>query len=372
MKKTFLSVLAVVLVLTTLFSGCSGKAEEKSQSTQIASAEKSSESPASEAPAAIAQKPAEEQVTLTVYAYDSFVSEWGVGPGAAADFEAKTGIAVKLVSAGDSGQVLQRAILEKDAPRADIIVGIDNNLIKKALQAKILAPYEGKIAQDIPQFLLIDESMHLIPFDYGYFSIIYDSEKITTPPMSLEELTLPEYEKSIILMDPRTSSPGLGFLLWTISTYGEDFISYWEKLKPSILTVTDGWDSGYGLFTNGEAPMVLSYSTSPAYHVEYEETERYKAAMFPAGHYMQVEGVGMLAGTKHPEEAQQFIEYMMGETFQSTIPLSNFMYPVTSSTELPESFEFAPKAAATLMMDGESVDKNLDRWLDQWTQVMSK
>ena len=127
-----------------------------------------------------------------------------------------------------------------------------------------------KTSTRFPHILIFDDSFHAVPFDYGYFAINYNSSVVSNPPASLEDLTKPEFEDSLILMDPRTSSPGLGFFLWTVEVYGNAFTDYWERLMPSVLTITDGWDSGYGLYTAGEAPLVLSYTTSPPYHVEYE------------------------------------------------------------------------------------------------------
>ena len=252
-----------------------------------------------EAPLAAAPK-AEKEQGLVIYAYDSFVSEWGPAGKVIPGFEAQAGVKVTVISCGDAGQVLSRAILEKDDPQADLIVGIDNNLLARALEEKILEPYLCPHLALVPRELQFDPSHAVTPFDYGYFAVVYDSDRLAQPPLSLEDLAAPRFRGKLILQDPRTSSPGLGFLLWTITVYGEGWPRYWRRLAPSILTITDGWDSAYGMFTSGEAPLVLSYTTSPAYHLEYESSERYRAALFPEGHYLQVEGVGILKGAKHP------------------------------------------------------------------------
>lgn len=309
---------------------------------------------------------------LTIYAYDSFVSEWGPGPVVIPAFEEEYGIEVSIVSVGDSGQVLQKAILEKNDVKADLIIGIDNNLLARVLEEDILDPYESENLGKIPNDLLFDSTFSLTPFDYGYFSIIYDSEKITVPPASLSDLLKEEYSKSIILMDPRTSSPGLGFLLWTVNEFGEDYKDYWKKLAPSILTITDGWDSGYGLFTQGEAPMVLSYTTSPAYHVEYEKTERYKAAVFNTGHYMQIEGIGILKNAPNRKAAELFIDFVLEEKFQSAIPLTNWMYPVRTDLPLPDSFKFAPKPPVSLIIPSAEIEKNMQGWISGWADAVTE
>ncbi len=309
---------------------------------------------------------------LIIYTYDSFVSEWGPGPIVFPLFEEEYGIKVTVISAGDAGQMVQRAMLEKENPKGDILLGIDNNLLYKALRENLLVPYKSPNLDRIPNELRFDKTNHITPFDYGYFSIIYDSEKISTPPESLADLLKPEYSKSLILMDPRTSSPGLGFMLWTKSVMGDGFEEYWKKLMPSVLTITDGWDSGYGLFTEGEAPMVLSYTTSPAYHKEYEDSERYKAAIFPQGHYMQIEGAGIIKGAKHPKEAERFIDFILESKFQNAIPLTNWMYPVRTELPLPESFRAAPKPPKSLLIDPEKLDKNLDSWIDEWINAVTE
>ncbi len=236
---------------------------------------------------------------LVIYAYDSFTSDWGTGPAVIPAFEKATGIKVELVSTGDAGQTLARLIGEKDAPKADIIVGIDGNLAPKAIAADVLQAYKPKAAKNVPSNLMLDKDWRLTPYDYGTFAIIWDSEKLAVPPASLEDLTKPEYAKKLILMDPRTSSPGLGFLAWTKAVYGDKLADYWKRLSPSILTMSPGWDTGYGLFTKGEAPLVLSYTTSPAYHAQYETAGRYKALEFPEGHPVQVEGAGIVKGAAH-------------------------------------------------------------------------
>ncbi|HUV06435.1 MAG TPA: thiamine ABC transporter substrate-binding protein, partial [Spirochaetia bacterium] len=264
----------------------------------------------------------EKEAGLVVYAYDSFVSEWGPAGKVIPKFEAKYGIKVRVLSVGDAGQVLNRAILEKDSPKADIILGIDNNMLSRALEEQILQPYRSPNLSLIPEELIFDKSYHVTPFDYGYFAIVYDSQSLPNPPRSLEELTDSRFKKKIILQDPRTSSPGLGFLLWTITVYGDRYLEYWKRLQPSILTITEGWDSAYGMFTNGEAPMVMSYTTSPAYHVEFEQTKRYLALIFEEGNYRQVEGMGILKGARNRDAARKFIDFILTEDFQMEIPLT--------------------------------------------------
>jgi thiamine transport system substrate-binding protein len=217
---------------------------------------------------------------VIIWTYDSFDSEWGPGAEVSKRFFEQTGITIKWVSHGDAGSVLSRLLLEGETAGADVILGIDQNYAARALDSGLLEAYKPAGADKILSGLVIDKTFRLVPFDYSYFAIVYDSEKIPNPPASLEDLTAPAYAKKLILMDPRTSSPGLGFLTWTKAVYKDGWKDYWTRLSPSILTIAEGWDTGYGLFTSGEAPLVLSYTTSPGYHLEYEETERYKTAIF--------------------------------------------------------------------------------------------
>jgi len=285
---------------------------------------------------------------LVIYAYDSFASEWGPAPIVIPAFEKATGIKVELVVPGDAGQVLARAIDEKKAPVADILLGIDGNLLAKALSAEVLAPYKPAGREAIPARLVLDPQWRLTPYDWSSFAIMWDSEKLAVPPASLEDLTKPEYAKKLILMDPRTSTPGLGFVAWTQAAYGDSLADYWTRLKPSILTMSPGWDTGYGLFTAGEAPLVISYTTSAAYHAEYETAGRYRALEFTGGHPVQIEGAGIVARARHRKAAEAFIDFMLTREFQSALPLTNWMYPVIESVELPASYYAAPKPATTL------------------------
>lgn len=292
---------------------------------------------------------------ITVYAYDSFTAEWGPGPELVKRFSAKNGYKVNLVSCGDAGQVLSRAVLEKKDPRADVLVGLDNNLIDAARKAGILTAYKPALAESVPADLKIAEDWLLTPYDWGQFALIFDTESGIEPPKTLAELADPRFAKKIILMDPRTSTPGTGFLAWTMAVFGKDWPRFWAALKPNVLTVAPGWDAGYSLFTSGEAPLVISYTTSPAYHLEFEGTERFKALIFPEGHVSQIEGLGLAKGAKNPEGAKAFIDFMLTAEGQEVLPLTQFMYPVSPSTALPDSYRAAPKAAKLLSVGSAEV-----------------
>ncbi|MDR0400133.1 MAG: thiamine ABC transporter substrate-binding protein [Treponema sp.] len=297
---------------------------------------------------------------LIVWTYDSFSSEWGPGPAAEKQFFEQSGISVRWVSHGDAGEVLARLLREGSQANADIILGLDQNMAGRALASGLLEPYKPAGAEGISPELAVDPSWALSPYDYGYFALCYDSELLPSPPSSLEDLTEGRYAGKLILMDPRTSSPGLGFFAWVRDIYGEGWRDYWRRLKPSILTVADGWSSGYGLFTNGEAPLVLSYTTSPSYHLEYEESERYRAVIFDQGHPLQVELAGILKAAKNKENARAFLDYLLSPDFQSLVPLTNWMYPVID-IPLPASFRIAPKSSKALR-PAPPTEAELNEW----------
>ena len=304
---------------------------------------------------------------VTVYSYDSFIGEWGPGPELEKRFEASTGYDLEFVDCGDAVQVLSRALLEKNAPQADVLVGIDNNLAPTAREAKILTSYKPKDADRIISEVLhksLSSDWSLTPYDWSHFAMIYDSQSDVPAPSRLADLTKPVYAKKIILMDPRTSTPGLGFVAWTVAIFGNDYVNFWKALKPNILTVAPGWSSGYGLFTKGEAPLVISYTTSPAYHVEYDGTDRYKALIFDEGHIMQVEGAGIVRGAPNEKGAKAFIDFLISLEAQEVLPLTQWMYPANNSVRLPRSYqEAAPIANKNLTVSTDQVEQAVDRVL---------
>ena len=321
--------------------------------------------------AAQKEQPYQQDNAITVYAYDSFVSEWGPGPAVIAGFEQSTGIKVHLVSVGNASELLRRAQLERNNSRADIILGIPNGSLGQMRDSGLFEAYVPRAMNEIFPFLHIDPDNVFIPFNYGVFSFIYDSDHIDTPPVSMQDLLDPTWKKSIILMDPRTSSVGMGLLEWSYAVYGENYISWWTALKPNILTIADSWSSGYGLFTQGEAPIVISYTTSPVYHIMAEDTDRYVSTAFEEGNALVIEGVGMLTSSKNKDGAKAFIEYLLTDA-QSTIAIANVMYPANMTTELPPAFDVIAQPKKLLSIDFEILVKNQDRWLTEWVEAMSR
>ncbi|MQW90266.1 thiamine ABC transporter substrate binding subunit [Sinorhizobium saheli] len=309
--------------------------------------------------------------TLTIYTYESFISEWGPGAKVAAAFEKTCGCKVEYVGVADGVELLTRLKLEGEGSKADIVLGLDTNLVAEAKATELFAPHGLDTAGlKVPGGFSDDT---FIPYDYGHFAVIYDTETLKNPPKSLKELVEGDASQKIVIEDPRTSTPGLGLLLWVKSVYGDKAGEAWAKLKDRVLTVTPGWSEAYGLFTKGEAPMVLSYTTSPAYHMVAENTERYQAASFAEGHYIQIEVAGMTKNTGEAELSRKFLTFMTGPEFQSIIPTTNWMMPVGATKEpLPEAFGKLVDPQKTFLMSPEEVAANRKAWIDEWLAAMSK
>jgi thiamine transport system substrate-binding protein len=308
--------------------------------------------------------------TLTIYTYESFTSEWGPGPKVKAAFEKTCGCTVNFVSVADGVALLSRLKLEGAGTKADVVLGLDTNLITEA-KATGLFDASGidtsglKVPGDFKDDVFV-------PYDYGHFAVVYDTQTVKTPPTSLKDLVEGDPKQKIVIEDPRTSTPGLGLLLWVKSVYGDKAPEAWAKLKGRVLTVTPGWSEAYGLFTKGEAPMVLSYTTSPAYHMVSENTDRYQAAAFSEGHYIQIEVAGLLKNAPDKALAQDFLKFMVTTGFQDTIPTNNWMMPVAATSEpLPDAFGKLVNPAKTFLMSPDEVATNRKAWIDEWLAAMS-
>ncbi len=310
--------------------------------------------------------------TLTVYTYDSFTSEWGAGPIVKEAFEATCDCELNFIALDSSAGILNRVQLEGENTRADVVLGLDTNLMALAEDTGLL---DSSGVDTTNLALPIDwDSDIFVPFDYGYFAFVYNTELMDTPPASFEELINAPDDVKIIIQDPRTSTPGLGLLLWMKSVYGDEAAAKWEALQPKILTVTKGWSEAYfSLFLNNEAPMVLSYSTSPGYHIAVDETEQYQAAAFSEGHYLQVEVAALLKSSKNKALARKFLSFMLTPDFQQALPLTNVMYPATDIGDaLPEAFDQLITPSKTLLIDTATVKDNRKAWTNEWLDATTR
>lgn len=312
---------------------------------------------------------------LVVYTYDSFVS-WGPAADIERGFEAAhPGVDVVFVAPGSSGEVLARVIAEIEAggSEADVVVGISDTQLPRALERSVFMKLDRALIPNldrVPEELDFDATGHVVPLDTGYVTIVYDSEAIGPDevPQSLEDLTHPRFARKLIAIDPRTSSVGHAFLMWTIAEYGDPgFVEYWRRLGPSLLTVAGGWSEAYEQFTSGEAPLVVSYSTDTAYGVMYDGSDRFRATLLSGQAYRQVEAMGVVRGSKKAELAHAFIDYLLSEEVQSLIPITNWMFPANSQAKLPpewEAYALVPEEAVWL--DPERIAQNEARWLRAW------
>ncbi|MBL4872281.1 MAG: thiamine ABC transporter substrate binding subunit [Rhodobacteraceae bacterium] len=310
-----------------------------------------------------------ETPTLTVYTYDSFVSDWGPGPAIEAAFEETCGCDLVFVGAGDGAALLSRMKLEGARTKADVVLGLDTSLIANAKATGLFAPHNG-IPADLDLPIEWSDDVFL-PFDWGYFAFVYDKTVLLNAPTSFAALL--ESDVSIIIQDPRSSTPGLGLLLWVKEIYGDRAAEAWETLSPRIVTVTKGWSEAYGMFLEGEADMVLSYTTSPAYHLIAEEDDTKAAAIFDEGHYMQIEVAAKTAGSKHGVLADEFLDFMMSDAFQSVIPTTNWMYPaVLPFGGLPEEFIAENKPEKALLIPVDDVESIRKEALAEWLSALSQ
>ncbi|AGQ89989.1 thiamine ABC transporter substrate binding subunit [Vibrio parahaemolyticus] len=306
--------------------------------------------------------------TLTIYTYDSFAADWGPGPKIEQAFEAKCGCDVNFVALDDGVSILNRLRLEGGNSKADIVLGLDNNLMAEAKKTGLLTEHNVDTANTVLPNGWSDTTF--VPYDYGYFAFVYNKEKLANPPKSMKELVETRDDLKVIYQDPRTSTPGQGLMLWMKSIYGDDVTQAWQKLASKTVTVTKGWSEAYSMFLNGESDLVLSYTTSPAYHLIAENDSKFATANFAEGHYMQVEVAAKVKGSKNSELADQFMNFILSDEFQSAMPMGNWMYPVTD-VELPKGFETLSVPSKSLSFSADEVAKMRKSWIREWQSALT-
>jgi len=307
-----------------------------------------------------------ETPVLQVMTYDSFVTEWGPGPAIEAAFEATCGCDLQFVGTGDGAALLARLQLEGPRTEADIVLGLDTNLTAAARETGLFAPHGVTAELDLP---IAWTDAEFLPFDWGYFAFVGNAGEAQAT--SLRDLAASDLK--IVIQDPRSSTPGLGLLMWVKTAYPDEAASIWADLADNIVTVTSGWSEAYGMFLEGEADAVLSYTTSPAYHLIAEEDDSKVAWAFEEGHYMQVEVAGKVAGTDQPELADAFLAFMVSDAFQSVIPTTNWMYPAVTPTDgLPAGFETLMTPETSLLLSPEDAAAIRDGALEEWRTALSQ
>jgi thiamine transport system substrate-binding protein len=326
---------------------------------------------------------AAQEDTVTLVTYDSFALSEGVQEA----FEEETGFRLEIVRLADAGTMLNQVILSRANPLGDVLYGVDNTFLSRALEAEIFTPYEPEAAEAIdPAFVM--EGFTVTPVAYGDVCLNYDAAFFAANdlavPESLDDLTAPDYESLLVVQNPASSSPGLAFLLTTIAVFGEgddyDYLDYWADLAANDVLIVDGWtEAYYGEFSaaseDGDRPLVVSYASSPPVEVLFMETEPETA---PTGAivaddtcFRQVEYAGILEGADNPEGAQQLIDFLVSRPFQEDLPLQMFVFPVSTEAELPELFvEYAAVPENPVTFSYEAIDANRERWLDEWTEAV--
>src|SRR5688572_1789648 len=323
-----------------------------------------------------ASKPA----TLTIMTHDSFA----ISEDIITSFEEENNIDVVFLQSGDAGSMLNKAILTKDAPLADVLFGVDNTFLSRALAEDIFEAYQSPTLSEVSSEFILDQTYHALPVDYGDVCINYDkkyfAENNLPVPQSFEDLTKPEYKNLLVVESPATSSTGLAFMLATRAYFGDDFLDYWAQLKENEVVVVDGWETAY--YTNfsassgqGSQPMVVSYASSPPVEVLFASeplTESPTASIVADGMcFRQIEFVGILKNGENRELAEKFIDFMLSKPFQEDMPLNMFVYPVNQNAQLPELFiQHAQKVENPSTLSYEEIASNRDAWIEAWTEVM--
>lgn len=327
--------------------------------------------------AGVTQEPSE----IVLMTHDSFA----VSDEVLAAFTQETGLTVRVLNSGDAGAMLNQAILTKDNPLADVLYGVDNTFLSRALEAGLFESYAPAGLDSVPDEFELDTEHRVTPIDFGDVCLNYDKEYFASTglaiPSSLAELTKPEYRGLLVVEDPATSSPGLAFLLATIAAFGQQgdytWKDYWGDLVANDLQIASGWEEAYysdfsGGAGEGERPMVVSYASSPPAEVIFSEQPLDKAptGVITDGAFRQIEFAGILTGTKAPRGARLLLDFMLSRRFQEDMPLNMFVFPVNTDAILPPEFvEYTEVPAAPLSLRPEAIEAGRERWIEEWTAI---
>jgi thiamine transport system substrate-binding protein len=313
--------------------------------------------------------------------HDSFAASEAV----ITEFETANNVKLNFLKSGDAGAAVNKAILSKGNPLADVFFGVDNTFMGRALAADVFAAYTSPALKDVPDSFKAYTQGKLTPIDYGDVCLNYDKAYFQAKNLAvlqtLDNLVKPEYKGLLVVENPATSSPGLAFLFATIARFGESgFLDFWKSLRANDVKVVDGWETAYNTEFSGSAgkgprPIVVSYASSPPFEVYFSEgklTEPPTGVVVGAGAcYRQIEYAGILRGSKHRALAEKFIDYMLGVRFQEDIPLQMYMYPVNPAARLPEVFvKFAQTPQDPAMLDPALIQKSRETWIEQWTETV--
>ncbi len=316
---------------------------------------------------------------LKVMTHDSF----DISEEVLAEFEQINNVKVQFIKSGDTGTALNKAILSRENPLADVFYGVDNTFLSRALNEDIFEPYDSPLLAAIPAGFKLDPESRALPVDYGDVCLNYDkgyfAQEGLAPPVTLNDLLQPEYKSLLVVENPATSSPGLAFLLATIGNFGSDgYLEYWEGLVANDVLVVNDWETAYysefsGSSGKGPRPIVVSYSSSPAFEVLYSEppVDEPPTAAVTSNQtcFRQIEFVGILKGGKNQELARKWVDFMLSKSFQEDIPLKMFVFPVNSEAVLDDIFlKYLSLPDQTAIVSPDEIAINRETWIKAWTE----
>jgi thiamine transport system substrate-binding protein len=318
---------------------------------------------------------------VVLVTHDSFAISDGVKQA----FEQESGLKLRILQAGDAGEVVTKALLTAGNPQGDVLFGIDNNLLTRALEGDVFVPYESPALENVDETAwVLDPEHRVTPIDHGEVCLNYDkawfADRGIAPPSSLDDLADPRFRGLLVVENPATSTPGLAFLLATVAKYGDPgWQEYWRKLRANDVLVVDGWEEAYTVRFSGAAgsrgkrPIVVSYASSPPAEVIFREP---RPATAPTGViedscFRQIEFAGILRGARNQEGARELIDFMLSKRFQEDVPLNMFVFPVNREAQLPPEFvKHAVVPSAPLELTPEAIEENRERWVDEWTEIV--
>jgi thiamine transport system substrate-binding protein len=298
-------------------------------------------------------------------------------------FEDESGLKLRILKAGDAGEIVTRALLTAANPEGDVLFGVDNNLLQRALDGDVFETYESPELQNVDPELILDPEHRATPIDRGDVCLNYDrawfADRRLEPPQQLEDLLLARYSNLLVVENPATSTPGLAFLLATIAKFGDRWQSYWEGVRRNGVLVVDGWEDAYysrfsgSAGSKGKRPIVVSYASSPPAEVIFAKPrpETAPTGVVEASCFRQIELAGVLRGATNEDGARELIDFMLSKRFQADIPLQMFVFPARTDAALPPEFErFAVIPESPLELAPEEIEQNRERWVDEWTDVV--
>ncbi len=322
----------------------------------------------------------EEPTEVVLVTHDSFA----ISDDVKRAFETESGLRLRVLASGDASEMLTRALLTAGNPQGDVLFGVDNNLLSRALDGDLFDAYEPPGLENVDETYVLDPEHRATPIDHGEVCLNYDkswfAERGVAPPGALEDLTRPEYEGLLVVESPATSTPGLAFLLATVAQFGErGWQDYWRALRENDVLVVDGWEEAYTTRFSGAAgsrgtrPIVVSYASSPPAEVYYRRPPPDEAptAVVESSCFRQIELAGILRGARNEEGARKLVDFMLSKRFQEDIPLSMFVFPVNREAVLPSVFErFAVVPESPLELPSEEIEANREEWIDEWTRIV--